>query len=177
MQALGAGRGTGREEEAGKGQKSLQRRTLPWSKTSRVWSSSSKQAVKRGEIRERWNPSRGITICRSAKVRNPRKCQEYKLLELAGAQDGLWGMAGNGAKKDGTESDYDERPCLIKIWINLYVMEILNFSQLRDPRPCQGASFPKNTMWMVYKAAVLCSFVRPFTSKKAELTHQHIPSI
>lgn len=39
------------------------------------------------------------TIGKSTKVRNPRKCQEYKLLKLDGAQGSLWRMAENGAKK------------------------------------------------------------------------------
>ena len=50
---------------------------LPWSKTwcPEWWSSSGKQAIQRRKTREGWNPSRGITTCRSAKVRNLRKCQ------------------------------------------------------------------------------------------------------
>ena len=95
--------------------------------------------------------------------------REYTLSELAGAQDGLWGMAGNGALKDGTESNYDERPCLIKLWINLYVMKLLNFSQPKETQGHEeGPTFPKNTMWMGCRAAVLSSLARLRTSKKAD---------
>lgn len=69
-------------------------------------SSSSKQAVKRGGITE-WNPSRGTAVSRSTNGRNPRKHQECKLLKLAGAQGGLWGMAGNGGGEMKQSDNYE----------------------------------------------------------------------
>lgn len=95
MGATAAGRGAGEGEE-GKGRRRLQRRTVLDLRPEGC-EIHHKQAVKRGEITEGWNPNKEITICKSTKVRNPRKGHEYKLLKLAGAQGGLWGMAGNGA--------------------------------------------------------------------------------
>lgn len=178
--ALRAGRGTGREEEVWRGRRSLQRRvSSPLSKT--WWPGEVHQANKPYKDGKRERDGIQIEELPHAEVLRWElweNVREYTLPELAGAEDGLWGMVGNGALKDGTESNYDERPCLIKLWINLYVMKLLNFPQLKETQGHEeGSTFPKKTMWMGCNTAVLSFLARLCTSKKAELTYQCIPNI
>lgn len=70
---------------------------------------------------------------------------------------------------------------MIKIWINLHVMEILNFFQLKKTKVhTNGAIFQIQYEWCLqdlYSAAALCSPARLLTFKMPELIHQHIANI